>query len=108
MRPDAPGSALIASTRTVTGMAICDYCGADYGKSRKSQRFCSRKCRQTYHNSYKPMAGPAGTVVLVRKIRTGAVSVTVHFVDDNTRRALDFSVGDTVLIGANLLENESG
>ena len=53
------------------------------------------------------MAGPAGSLAMVRKIKTGAISVTVHFMDDDARRALDFSVGDTVLVATIPSENDS-
>lgn len=86
-------------------MAICDHCGGEYDKVRKSQRFCSTKCRQTYHNSHKPTAGPAGSLAMVRKIKRGAVSVTIHFMGDDARRALDFSVGDMVLVATMPSEN---
>ena len=54
------------------------------------------------------MAGPAGSLAMVRKIKTGAVSVTVHFMGDDARRALNFSVGDIVLIAAEPLDNGLG
>lgn len=79
-------------------MAVCDCCGLTYERTRRTQRFCSAKCRQSFHNACKPMAGPAGSLTMVRKVKTGAISVTVHFMDDDARRALDFSIGDIVLV----------
>lgn len=81
-------------------MTTCDNCQADYDKAKKSQRFCSTKCRQAYHNSYKRLAGPIGTLTIVRKIKTGATSVTVHFDEANVTRSLDFEVGDTVVVAS--------
>ena len=88
-------------------MSICDRCGTVYEKMRKSQRFCSNKCRQSFHNAYKPMAGPVGALVMVRKIKTGAVSMTIHFKSDDARRALEFSVGDVLLVATDSSEVDS-
>ena len=31
----------------------CDNCGAEFEPHKKTQRFCSRKCKDEYHNAVK-------------------------------------------------------
>ena len=81
-------------------MTICDYCGGAYDKVRKSQRFCSANCRQAHHNSRKLLAGPQGVIAMIRKLKSGATSMTLRFFDDDAMRSMKFSVGDMVQVGA--------
>lgn len=80
-------------------MTTCDRCKAPYEKLRRSQRFCSTKCRQAYHNSKKSVAGPLGIITGARKLKNGSASVTVIFANDDAMRSLHLEVGGMVVVG---------
>lgn len=49
-------------------IAICEYCGKEYPRRRKLQRFCSKRCRKNWwiaqrHNGHDPNYGVADCVI---------------------------------------------
>lgn len=89
-------------------MATCDHCEAAYAKIRSWQRFCSVECRQTYNNKPRNISNCLQSeITAVRKLKGDGAEITIQFASDNARRALDFSIGDIVLVAAISSENGS-
>lgn len=74
-------------------MKTCDYDGKPHSKR---GRFCSDKCRATWHREHDP----SGVVRSVRKLRNGGTAVIVHFDDQQAERAFHFHVRQAVVLGA--------
>lgn len=78
----------------------CSYepCGTPFRPKRRTQKFCSGRCRQAHHRAHPLGDGPGGKVAGVRRLARGRVSVVVHFEADDAERALKLALGELVRI----------
>lgn len=67
-------------------------CGIGFEAKRSHGRFCSNICRSKYRRE-NPTGHTVGTVAGIRKLRNGAVSVTLHFHGSSAERAMRYDHG---------------
>jgi hypothetical protein len=70
----------------------CENCGAQIELRRPWKRFCSDRCRA--EANWRRGAGAIGAAASVRKIKRGAVSLTIHFDGEEAKRALKCAIGE--------------
>lgn len=71
---------------------VCLMCGVGFEAKRSHGRFCSNICRSKYRREI-PVDRTVGTVAGIRKLRNGAVSVTLHFHGPSAERAMKYDHG---------------
>jgi hypothetical protein len=74
----------------------CEYCGSEFEHRKEDVRFCQGKCRAAWHREHDP----SGAVSGCRRLKSGAVSVTVKFEDNEAERAMRFMPRQRVVLGA--------